>query len=48
MQVSSVVLDNGDELPAELVIIGAGIIPATKFVKAVRGLRPSPPLPASL
>lgn len=32
-KVTSVILDNGEELEADLCIVGAGIIPATKFVK---------------
>lgn len=31
----SVVLDNGTELPADIVIVGAGVVPATSFVKGV-------------
>jgi len=34
-KVSSVVLDNGDSLPAELVLIGIGVKPATQFVKGL-------------
>jgi NADPH-dependent 2,4-dienoyl-CoA reductase/sulfur reductase-like enzyme/nitrite reductase/ring-hydroxylating ferredoxin subunit len=33
-KVSSVVLDNGEELEADVCIIGAGIVPATRYVKA--------------
>jgi len=34
-KISAVILDNGDSLPAEIAIIGAGIIPATNFLKGV-------------
>jgi NAD(P)H-nitrite reductase large subunit len=30
---TSVVLDDGSELPADLVIVGAGVLPATKFLE---------------
>lgn len=33
-QVTGVILDNGEELPADCVVIGAGIIPATGFLQS--------------
>jgi NADPH-dependent 2,4-dienoyl-CoA reductase/sulfur reductase-like enzyme/nitrite reductase/ring-hydroxylating ferredoxin subunit len=37
--VSAVVLDSGEVLPAELVILGAGVIPATDFIKDIPKFR---------
>jgi len=34
--VSAVLLDNGEQLDADLCIVGAGIIPTTKFIKNVK------------
>ena len=34
-QVGGVVLDNGDELPADLVIVGIGVTPATDYVEGI-------------
>jgi apoptosis-inducing factor 3 len=33
--VSGVVLDSGEQLPADIVILGAGVIPATEFLKDI-------------
>jgi NADPH-dependent 2,4-dienoyl-CoA reductase/sulfur reductase-like enzyme len=37
-RVSGVVLKTGQELPADLVILGAGIIPATEYLKGAVGI----------
>jgi len=37
-KVSAVVLDDGEELPADICIIGAGIVPATDYIKPNTGI----------
>jgi NADPH-dependent 2,4-dienoyl-CoA reductase/sulfur reductase-like enzyme/nitrite reductase/ring-hydroxylating ferredoxin subunit len=40
--VTAVVLKNGDVLPCEAVVLGAGIVPATSFVKPTGGIKIHP------